>query len=586
MNYSFISSLFNIILLTSIVLFSSDDAIAQSISSKAPCSTPPAPTAVTTTSSTNSVTFNVTNAVAGNSTHILIQVCNYNYGGCTNAFFTNTGGVYTITGLECNTTFYYRIRNFENAGSGCYSSDLTGYVSTGPCATTPSNDNCTNATLLTIGGGQNCFSTAYTNYEQTEGICSTSTSTICHWETQWYIFQANSTSSTILLNETQQSTYKTDVVAFGPYDSQAAASADCNPSSSNIVSNGGSCITNFDNYDPLFSFDFPTDSSKFYLVQILNEDCNAGTEDYTGCISVYSTPQNNEVGGSSGIDECGLVYNGTNIGYSPSNGLPGMENLDNNTGTTCSGCTSGDEVPYVINNDSWFFFCTTSAGDWSIDFNGISNCINGDGLQMTIFTGTPSALTAVWNASSPSAPGSSQTSPTMSLSSGECVYMVVDGFAGDQCDYSYTLNNLTTTCDLVALSADLSMFHGFNLDGVNHLIWTTESEKNTDKFIVEISQDGENWTELTTVKAAGDSESKLTYTVYDDRFTQTLNYYRLLQYDLNGELNWIESVAIDNTLYEEQIIRTYNLLGQEVDSLYKGMVIHLLSNGKTIKTVQ
>ncbi|MGV3631239.1 MAG: hypothetical protein ACO1O6_08535 [Bacteroidota bacterium] len=513
---------------------------------------------------------------------------------CTNAAFTANCDYYTLNAstsrtnrfesLTCGTTYYYRVAGYNSAGSGCYSATVTGSFTTPACPAAVSNS-CSGATTLTNGGATRCFTTAGATSEAGEGVCGTAGAG-CIWETVWFKFQATTTESTVTLNRSNNSYFQTDLVAFGPYASAAAASSGCMPGAGNIVTNGGTCVTDFDDYDPIYSISFPTVANQWYLIQVMNEDCDIFTnEDYQGCIQVDPTPTNNKASGSSLIDECGTIFNGTNKGYSPSNIMPGNENLDGNAGTTCPTCeTSGDNVPYVVNNDSWFNFCATTTGNWSVDFEGITNCINGGGLQMTIFRGTPTNLTTVWNAGSPSLEGSTQTSSAFTVNANECIYMVVDGFAGDQCDYQYQLNNLTTPCNL--LPVDLGDFFAVNIENKNKLVWTTYSESNSDYFLVERSADGINWRNIAQVEAAHESNGYLTYNLLDESYETGMNYYRLSQFDLDGKKQLEKITQIDNSIINEELIGLYNILGQQVDQNYKGIVIRLFKSGRTDKIMQ
>ncbi len=357
------------------------------------------------------------------------------------------------------------------------------------------------------------------------------------------------------------------------------------PTGANIVTNGGACVPNFDNYDPLYSIEFPTVANSWYLIQVINEDCTVSTRDYIGCISADPTPSNTRASGATLIDQCGTLFSGTNKGYAPSNVLPGNENLDGNAATTCPTCTSGDEVPYVINNDSWFHFCATIAGDWSVDFQDITSCVNGAGLQMSLFKGIPTNLAFVWSASSPTLPGAvQQTSAAFTVNAGQCVYLVVDGFAGDQCDYKYELHNLTTPC--VLLPIELGDFFVVNIEGINKVVWTTFSEINSDYFTLERSNNGNDWRTISNIKAAGNSSGYKTYSVLDDEYKNDLNYYRLSEFDLNGEKSLSKIISIDNMDGLVFKVKTVNVLGQEVDDAAKGLVFEIYSNGRINKILR
>ncbi|RYE16408.1 MAG: T9SS type A sorting domain-containing protein, partial [Sphingobacteriaceae bacterium] len=63
------------------------------------------------------------------------------------------------------------------------------------------------------------------------------------------------------------------------------------------------------------------------------------------------------------------------------------------------------------------------------------------------------------------------------------------------------------------------------------LNWSTSIELNNDRYVIERSADGKNFTAMLNQKAAA---TPGTYTVFDDQPLQGLNYYRLVQYDKDG----------------------------------------------------
>ena len=101
--------------------------------------------------------------------------------------------------------------------------------------------------------------------------------------------------------------------------------------------------------------------------------------------------------------------------------------------------------------------------------------------------------------------------------------------------------------------------------------------------MLEKSLNGQDWSEIGTIAAAGQSENELTYTVYDKSYRKTINYYRLSQYDNDGEMKWSRDVTIDNTDKTKTWVKTVNIMGQEVPSDSKGLVIKIYSDGSSEK---
>ena len=72
------------------------------------------------------------------------------------------------------------------------------------------------------------------------------------------------------------------------------------------------------------------------------------------------------------------------------------------------------------------------------------------------------------------------------------------------------------------------------------LQWTTATEQNNDHFVIERSTNGNtNWQLVTTVKGSGSTTQSHTYTVHDNTPLNGKNFYRIKQYDADG--NWKES---------------------------------------------
>ena len=87
-------------------------------------------------------------------------------------------------------------------------------------------------------------------------------------------------------------------------------------------------------------------------------------------------------------------------------------------------------------------------------------------------------------------------------------------------------------------------------DGTVRLKWTTASESESSHFTVERSTNSDDWTLVNQVNAMGHSQSTTLYSV-DDELTNRQNvYYRLRQYDLNGDMK-DELITSANCIWED-----------------------------------
>jgi len=85
-----------------------------------------------------------------------------------------------------------------------------------------------------------------------------------------------------------------------------------------------------------------------------------------------------------------------------------------------------------------------------------------------------------------------------------------------------------------ALPVELLSFDGTCNDNLITLNWRTATEHNTSHFDVLKSRDGENWSKLTTLNSAGNSTQELSYSTKDENAIDGNNYYKLMQYDIDG----------------------------------------------------
>ncbi|MNX70382.1 hypothetical protein D3C86_1016290 [compost metagenome] len=80
------------------------------------------------------------------------------------------------------------------------------------------------------------------------------------------------------------------------------------------------------------------------------------------------------------------------------------------------------------------------------------------------------------------------------------------------------------------------------------LQWSTESEKDNDYFEIERSSNGVDWERISLTDAVGESTSQTEYQEMDLNPLPGISYYRLSQYDLDGERTLLKSVSVNYDL--------------------------------------
>jgi|GEM_PF-1568915 len=173
------------------------------------------------------------------------------------------------------------------------------------------------------------------------------------------------------------------------------------------------------------------------------------------------------------------------------------------------------------------------------------------GVEMTStklvsFTATPTGgHTTITSTNAPNYPGNN---PTIVVREGIVNLKVITPNAPSGADtYTITVtfksspdaSIICTVSDVVTVNTtpiELLAFSGKqNNEGGVHLDWVTASEKNNAMFLVERSNNGNDFTQVGEVKGAGNSSKNINYTFNDgSAVNDAVNYYRLTDVDVNG----------------------------------------------------
>lgn len=201
-----------------------------------------------------------------------------------------------------------------------------------------------------------------------------------------------------------------------------------------------------------------------------------------------------------------------------------------------------------IENNSWYEFVATSTSA-VFDFTSVGNCTGSNwGVQAEVYDVTYDASGCCTNFNSVSNcynPGTATpgTVTATGLTIGNTYILMVDGWGGDNCDF--TVSNWTATG--ILLPVELTDFRAIGMERENVISWVTASEHNNDYFGVMRSFDGVNFEEIGKVEGAGNSTSTNMYQFIDDEVRTGIVYYQLGQYDINGQLNSSKVIALNRS---------------------------------------
>ena len=145
--------------------------------------------------------------------------------------------------------------------------------------------------------------------------------------------------------------------------------------------------------------------------------------------------------------------------------------------------------------------------------------------------------------------------------------------------FSYSIGSCSS-----GLPINLFSINGHNENNVNIVNWVTSSEINNSHFDIERSEDGIDFTKIGETKSGGNTTVNTNYSFTDKAPLTGTNFYRLKQWDFNGEFQYSKIISIENkskkqgfTIYPNPAIgnitvqssttKTYNRTVEVVDMI-------------------
>jgi len=251
-----------------------------------------------------------------------------------------------------------------------------------------------------------------------------------------------------------------------------------------------------------------------------------------------------------------------------------------NDGATSSSTAPTPTGPSYYGGDVWYKVVVPSGGTFQIRTSAL---VLTD-IVIEIYSGTSSALTYITYNDDSSSVNSMSYLEVTGRTVGETIWIRVWDYSGDN---TGTFQIRVSTP--VSLPISLISFTGHNTVDGNSLEWKTASEVNSDYFTLSrgLYRDGSvEWLELQFVNGAGNSNIINTYGYFDLDYPNDINYYQLTQTDYDGNSVTYDMISIDNRINSKIISSMVNLLGQEVNENYRGIVVVTYTDGSVEKIMK
>jgi len=227
----------------------------------------------------------------------------------------------------------------------------------------------------------------------------------------------------------------------------------------------------------------------------------------------------------------------SNINFTSSPGVNQSLTVRYNTGAPIvNGSPLYNGLPLTISNSLIQNYSID--GYWEVIPNGgnYSSSINSTPYNITFFANNITGMTTPQICRIIKSPGSNHTSWQ------SCgTHVTIPQNANPQ---SFLISSNNTqgfswfnigTPNSQALPVELLSFNGTCSDNLITLNWKTATEHNSDYFEIQKSRDGINWSKLTTLNSVGNSNQITDYTTKDENAIDGNNYYKLIQYDIDGQ---------------------------------------------------
>lgn len=222
----------------------------------------------------------------------------------------------------------------------------------------------------------------------------------------------------------------------------------------------------------------------------------------------------------------------------------------NTGGTPASTVNPGNDYGCLFTspNPSWYYLQIATGGHLVVDINA------GSDVDFAIWGPYTSLATATGACNSYPTPSDCSYSIAATeqvnitgVTAGQVYVLLVTNYANTV--QNITVNNAggtaTTNCAIV-LPVGITAWNGEDAENGVSLAWTTESEQNNQYFAVQRMSSGLFWETIGVVPGNGTTETAEDYRFLDNSAAIGLNYYRLMQVDMDGAQRFTSPISVSH----------------------------------------
>ena len=202
-------------------------------------------------------------------------------------------------------------------------------------------------------------------------------------------------------------------------------------------------------------------------------------------------------------------------------------------------------------NPSWYYLEIATSGNLVIDITA------GADVDYEIWGPFPNLANAIANCNTYGVPQDCSYSPSPieqavvnGVITSQVYVLLVTNFANVVQTININqaaANTATTNCAIVPLPVGYTYWNAAYNDGVVDLIWGTEFEENNRDFVVQRSADGLVWEAIGAVAGNNTTNEAQNYHYTDNEPLTGISYYRLMQVDADGGIEYNTVLSVNTT---------------------------------------
>ncbi|MFN5418341.1 MAG: hypothetical protein ACK5B9_14885 [Flavobacteriia bacterium] len=164
---------------------------------------------------------------------------------------------------------------------------------------------------------------------------------------------------------------------------------------------------------------------------------------------------------------------------------------------------------------------------------------------------------------------------------GDYYLVVLTNYSDQLGEIFFSQTGGTGSCDCnILLGGDFIYFGGQKISRHENLLnWEVVHEMNVSHYKIERRTNDFSWETIENITSDGFFNANNKYQYLDKTAREEINYYQIIQIDVDGTTKNSEIIIVDNTEIQKTLLKITNVMGQEVDQESQGIKLYMYTDG-------